>query len=64
MVGASRGLEASEGEVDGVEADGGEVEDDMMDAWGEISENGKRARKLQEVLMWKTASAESIYWAS
>jgi hypothetical protein len=36
MVGASRGLEASEGEVDGVEADGGEadgeeVENAMMD---------------------------------
>jgi hypothetical protein len=32
MVGASRGLEASEGEGDGGEADGEEVEDDMMDA--------------------------------
>jgi hypothetical protein len=51
-------LKASEGEVDG-EAGGEEVEDDMMDAWGEISENGKRIRKLQEVLMWKTASAVS-----
>jgi hypothetical protein len=32
MVGASRGLEVSEGEADGGEADGEEVEDDMMDA--------------------------------
>jgi hypothetical protein len=31
MVGASRGLEASEGEADGGETDSEEVEDDMMD---------------------------------